>query len=835
MRKTYLSSILLMLCLMFNLVSYLTAQEPHNNNIQVEERIKALISRMTLAEKAEILAGIDRFDSRANERLGIPAFKMTDGPVGVRWEKATAFPASVCMAATWDPDLIYQLGQALGKEAKARGRNVLLAPCVNIHRTPFAGRNFESFGEDPYLAGQIATWYIKGVQSQNVVSTVKHFACNNQEFERSSIDAKIDERTLHEIYFPAFKAAVQDGGAWAVMSAYNRLNGHYCSSNTYLLTEVLKQKWGFKGFVMSDWGAVHSTVPTLYAGLDIEMPGPRFWTNEKVVEAIERGRMKESKIDDKVGRMLRAMFAIGLFDVEQPDSGAIDTLEHRELARKVAEAGIVLLKNENEVLPIDQTKVKKIAVIGPNASVMRKGGGGSSSVNPFYTVSPLDGLKNGVDKATEIIFAPGLLNENDVTPIPAEYLYGPDGKTNGLVGAYYSNPNFEGKPAYTRVDKQINFKWGFRSGPDNLEQDSFSIVWTGKLIPPKTSRYALSIGSDDGSRLYVNGELLVSNWDRRGLRYETEVIPLEVGKPVDIKIEYYERRFRAEMVFAWKDVGDGLMERALAATRQADVALVFAGLSDQIESEGIDRETLALPKGQDNLIREVAKINKNTVVILNSGAPVLMHDWIDDVAGLVHAWYPGQEGGNALANILLGKVNPSGKLVTTFFKRWEDAPAYGNYPGENDTEVYAEGVFVGYRYFDTKQVETFFPFGHGLSYTSFQYSDLNISPKQVEQGDGIQVSLKVKNTGHQDGAEVIQLYIGDEVASVERPLKELKSFKKVYLHAGEEKKVTLKLKPDALKFYDIMTHGWIAEPGKFTVYVGSSSKDIRLKGNFELK
>ncbi|NIO87780.1 MAG: hypothetical protein GTN68_45320 [Candidatus Aminicenantes bacterium] len=826
---------LFILCLLGNIISVF-ADEPRykNTSLEIEERVEDLLSRMTLEEKALMLSGdTTGFDSRPNERLGIPALRMTDGPVGVRWGKSVTFPASVCMAATWNPDLIYEYGRALGRETKAKGRNVILGPCVNIHRTPFAGRNFETFGEDPYLASRIVEACVRGVQDEQVIVTVKHFVCNNQEFERHSIDAKVDERTLHEIYFPAYKAAI-DAGCWAVMASYNRINGHYACSNVYLLNDILKNRWGFKGFVMSDWGAVHSLVPTMYAGLDIEMPTAGYMTQENVIREINTGRMKVSKIDDKVRCMLRAMMATGIFDGKL-DQGACDTPAHREIARKIAQQGIVLLKNENSILPLNSKKYKTVAVIGPNASVCRTGGGGSSFVTPTHAVSPLQGLKSGADQF-EIRFAQGLYMDKVYKPIPSKFLRPPKGSgaEQGLLGEYFYNAAFTGEPVYTRVDSIIDFFW-YRSGPKDLADEYFSIRWTGQLVPEASGKYILAITSDDGSRLYVNGKRVIDNWGKHGMLDKTVTLDLERGVPVNIKIEFYEETGEAGMCLGWERVLENPLTEAVNAAKESDVALVFLGNTHQIETEGIDRTTLDLPEGQVDLLKKIVAVNPNTVVILNCGASVNMTEWINDAPGIMLAWFPGQEGGNAIADLLLGNVNPSGKLSTTFFKKGEDCPAYGNYPGEDDTEVYAEGVFVGYRHLDKENIEPAFAFGHGLSYTTFDYSNLKLSTEKIKAGESIEVSCSVKNSGPVAGDEVVQLYLGDVEASFPRPVKELKGFKRISLKSGETKTVSFTIKHEDMAFFDICSKDWRVEPGQFKIYIGSSSRDIRLTGNFGVR
>ena len=802
----------------------------------VEQKIRDLIGKMTLEEKIDLLSGTG-FETRPIPRLGIPPLNMTDGPVGVRWDNSTAFPVSIAMAATWDPGLIHRVGWALGREVKAKGRHMLLGPCININRVPHGGRNFESFGEDPYLTSRIAVSYIEGVQSEKVVACAKHFACNNQEWERATIDAKVDERALREIYLPAFRAAVQEGGAWTVMSAYNRLNGHYCSENQYLLTDVLKNEWRFKGFVVSDWGAVHSTVPTANAGLDLEMPHGEYLGGD-LLAAARRGEVKENILDDKITRLLRVMFWAGLFDGPQKtDPSVVNCKEHQTIARDVAKAGIVLLKNENSILPLNRANVKSIAVIGPNAAVARTGGGGSSQVFPYYAVSPLEGLRAKVGKNLALRYAMGCKIEGDITPIESSALRPPEGVEGeyGLKGEYFDNLELNGKPVHTRIDKMVDFEWGDEPPAPGVPVDHFSVRWTGKLVPPVTAMYEVSVMSDDGARLYLDGRLVIDNWRDHAAETRSYSMKLEAGKSYQIRLEFYENEGSAVAKLGWNAMSENLLADAVETARSSDVAVVFAGLNNHMESEGFDRENLELPAVQNDLIEAVVRANKNTIVVLTTGAPVLMSKWIDKIPALVEAWFPGQEGGNAIAEVLFGDVNPSGKLPVTFLKRWEDSPAFGSYPGSNGETRYEEGIFVGYRHFDTKNIEPLFPFGHGLSYTNFTYDNLKVTPTQVSAGGTIKVSLDVKNTGSLKGAEVVQLYVRDLEASVPRPAKELKGFSKVSLKPGEKKQVVFTLDKSSLAFYDVTNKGWTVEPGKFEVLVGSSSRDIRMRRNIEVK
>lgn len=809
-----------------------------SNQNRIEQRINELVSQMTLEEKADMLSGTG-FDSKPLPRLGIPAMKMTDGPLGVRHGKATAFPAGVAIAATWNPDLIEQVGEAIAREAKAKGRNVLLGPCINIHRVPHGGRNFESYGEDPYLTSRIAVAYIQGVQKEGVIATVKHFAVNNQETDRFTINAKVDERTLREIYLPGFKAAVTEGKAWAVMGAYNRLNGPYCCANDWLLNKVLKTEWGFQGLVMSDWGAVHDVDSTLKGGCDLEMPGGQFLTKDNVVNAVKEGRIDEKLIDEKIRRMLRAMLAMGLFDSSKTDTNVLHSAKHKALALQVAQEGTVLLKNANGLLPLDKTKIKKLAVVGPHAERAITGGGGSSFVSPYYAVSPLEGLKNKLGDKVEILYALGVPKEFDLEIIDSLSLVPPKGsaQAHGLLGEYFTNEEFKGTPALKRVDPQIRFFWG-NNAPDSLiPKDHFSIRWTGFLVPKESGRYTLAIGSDDGSRVYLNGKRLLDNWGLHGITIKQASVRLEAGKAYPIKIEMFESSSDAGVFLLWKKEPEQKVDpvqEAIAIAKQADVVVAFVGNSAKVETEGFDRESLELPPAQVRLIQEVSKVNPNTIVVLYSGAAVLMDPWIDQIPSLLEVWFPGQEGGNAIADILFGDVNPSGKLPTTFLKKWEDSPAYGNFPGSKGNVEYKEGIFVGYRHFDTKGIDVLFPFGHGLSYTTFEYRDLKIAPSKIKAQDKVKIQLTIQNTGNRPGAEVVQIYIGDPEASVPRPVKELKAFKKVFLKPGEKRTLTFYLDKTALSFYDMEKKDWVAEPGKFIVYAGSSSRDIRLQGEFEL-
>lgn len=810
--------------------SQIYAQKALPVNQENEKKIEKLLTQLTLDEKISMIAGTG-FDTVPIPRLGIPSLKMTDGPVGVRQAPATSFPSSIALAASFDTDLIRNVAKAIAQETKAKDKNVLLGPCVNIQRTPFAGRNFESFGEDPFLAAQMSVSYINGMQSENVIPSVKHFAANNQEIDRMTIDVKVDERALNEIYFPAFKASVKDANVWSVMAAYNKLNGFYASENEYLLNEVLKKRWNFQGLVMSDWGAVHSTVPTLQNGLDLEMPTGSFLNSEAVKKALNSKEVSERQIDEMVRRLLRVMFWANLMEGKTSDKGSIDTPEHRRIALESARGGIVLLQNKNEILPIDTNKIRSIAVIGPNADTARIGGGGSAQVIPFYSVSPLEGIKKSVGEKTQINFSPGIVSLEDTTPIPTENLKTPDGKSNGLYGEYFANMTFDGKPAFTQIDPQLDFHWGTGSPAENYPSDLFSNRWTGYLSASVSGRYAISLSSNDGGRLYLDDKLIVDVWgDHATLKAATSV-ELKAGEPRKILIEHYENRGNADLVLGWRLLENDILQKAAETASKSDVAVIFAGLSDSVEVEARDRTDLNLPKEQEDLIEAVTKANPKTIVVMTSGAPVLMDKWINKTPSVLQAFYYGQEGGNAIADVLFGKISPSGKLPATFLKRWEDSNAFGRYPGDGKSIDYSEGILVGYRWFDTKNIEPLFPFGHGLSYTNFKYSAL----KLIKGKDAnLTVQFEIENTGKRDAAEVAQIYVQDVQSSLPRPLKELKGFQKIFLKAGEKKIVSISLDHNAFAFYDPEKLSWIAEKGDFKILVGSSSRDIRLTGDYKL-
>jgi beta-glucosidase len=681
----------------------------------LEARVEDLLSRMTVEEKVALVHADNRFSTAAVPRLQIPQRQLSDGPHGVREETvgrdvsqavgrtddfATFMPALVGLAATWNTELAGAYGATLGEEARRRGKQVMLAPGMNLMRTPLNGRNFEYLGEDPFLVSRMVVPYIRGEQAQEVASCAKHFVANEQEFERNTINVEMDERALREIYLPPFKAAVEEAGVLTVMSAYNKFRGTYCSENDYLLNKILKDEWGFKGLVVSDWNAVHSTRGSVLGGLDLEMgtvgkPFDEFYLARPFLEGVRGGEFPLAVLDDKARRNLRVMFATRAFD-GHTTPGSINTKEHQATARRVAEESFVLLKNDREALPLNPEKLTSVAVIGENAVRLQAYGGGSSRIKAFYEVAPLEGILR-------------------------------------------------------RVGERVNV--------------TYSVGYGEKADP-------------------------------------------------------------------------GAAERAVRAASQADVVVYVGGLNHTLglDSEGADRKDLKLPYNQDELLGRIVEANPRTIVVLLGGGPVEMGPWLARVPAMLYAWYPGMEGGNALARVLFGDASPSGKLPFTFPVRLEDSPAHalGAYPGREGTVRYEEGLLVGYRWFDTKKVAPLFPFGHGLSYTRFEYSNLRL----VEGGDAkataLAVTFDLTNAGDREAAEVAQVYVSDLKSSLPRPAKELKGFAKVFLKPGERKTVTVALSRDAFAFYDPARRGWVAERGDFRVMVGASSRDVKLAGDFTL-
>jgi beta-glucosidase len=801
----------------------------------VEQRVDALLKQMTLDEKIQLIGGTNGFFTRPIPRLGIPSLKMSDGPVGVHdYGPTTAYAAGIALAASWDTDLAKQVGASMGRDARARGVNFVLGPGMNIYRAPMNGRNFEYFGEDPYLASRIAVSVVEGMQSQNVIATVKHFVANNMEYGRNDHSSDVDERTLREIYLPAFEASVREAHAGAVMDAYNLVNGEHMTQNEHLNNEILKKEWGFDGILMSDWGATHDGVAAANAGLDLEMASAVFMTPAVLLPAIQQGKVSAATIDDKVRRILRKAIQFGFLDREQTDQSIpLYDQQGRNIVLEEARDGMVLLKNEGNLLPLDKTKLKTIAVIGPDAYPAVIGGGGSSQTKPFNQVSYLEGVSNYLGTSVKVLHVVDSVPATDVA-MNTQFRTGPDGPA-GLTAEYFDNQNLEGAPALKRVDQHINFDWGEGSFADGHPVDHFSARWTGYYVPAKSGDYKFYASSDDGMRLYVDDERVIDDWIDQSETVTVASRRLEAGHPYKVKLEYFEDSGSAAVHFGVISAAEvvGLQTKALAA--KVDAVILCVGFDPTTEGEGFDR-TFSLQGGQDELIRQIASVNKNVIVVLTAGGNVDMTGWIDRVPSILHAWYSGQEGGTALAQLLFGDFSPSGKLPASFERRWEDNPTYNSYYPEKGTKrvVYKEGVFLGYRYYDRSTTKPLFPFGYGLSYTRFQYSNLSISPRQGDSPDSVGVSFDVKNIGSRAGAEVAELYVGDSHSSVPRPTKELKGFAKVFLEPGEQRRVSLTLDRRSFSYYDVSSKRWKVEPGDFSVAVGESSAQIELNGIFTL-
>jgi beta-glucosidase len=794
----------------------------------VDSRADDLLRQLTLDEKLTMISGYKVYKVPGVPRLGIPEIKMTDGPIGTRNDGlSTAYPGDICLAASWDTDLAHQFGVAQGNDGRARGDHVILGPAMNIYRVPVCGRNSEYMGEDPYLTGTMATHEIQGIQSRGVVATVKHYAANNQEFHRMTVSAEVDERTLREIYLRGFQIAVTQGQPWAVMCSYNKINGVYSSANHWLLTDVLKNEWNFPGLVMSDWGAVHETLGPANAGLDIEMPGNEWFTPAKLKPLIESGKISMATIDDKVRRILRVEVSMGFINSDRKDATIpLDDPRSRATALKMAREGIVLLKNQDGILPLDKSKIKTIAVIGPNADPAITGCGGSSYVQPFNPVSALAGIRAEAG-AVQVDYIPAS-EKTEIDELMKKSVYEPlDPTTTGLKLEFFNNRDLSGEPVRIQQVQKVNGKWSKKHPPvASLASNNFSARYTGKIRPTEDGTYTFSLTSHEGSRLFINGEQVIDMWSSHGEQQTNIHRELKGNKVYDIRIEFFSNWESCGVQFGWCRTLPLLTPEESEQIAHADAAILCVGFNGQFESEGNDR-TYEMPQDQNKLIEKIEAMNPHTVVVVNCGGNVEMADWIDKAAGLIQAWYPGEEGGTALADIIFGKVCPSGRLPATFEKKWEDTPAYGNYPGKDEKVDYKEGMFVGYRWFDAKGIEPRYPFGFGLSYTSFELSDLKI--KHVKGSDGeYVVSAEVKNTGHCAGADVVQFYVGQDQPTLPTPPRKLTGFARVELIPGQKKKVQFTLDAGTLAYWHPPTNQWATDAGGYHIWLGESSRDLPL-------
>jgi beta-glucosidase len=782
---------------------------------------------MSLREKLDYIGGIHAMSIMPIPRLGLPEIHMSDGPLGVRQDKpSTRYPAGIALAATWNRSLARKEGVSLGRDCEARGINVLLAPGLNINRVPMCGRNFEYLsGEDPYLAAQMVVPLIRGVQGEGVVATAKHFAANNQEYNRENIDVIVSERALREIYLPAFEAAVRTAKVGAVMDAYNKVNGSHCTESEHLNNKILKQEWQFDGVLMSDWGATHSALGPALHGLDLEMPSGYWMNPANLVPAIRRGELSEGQIDDKVRRILRMIIGAGYFRHPQGnDSIPQNDPQSAKTALEVAKEAIVLLKNDRSTLPLDPATTKRIAVFGPDAHPGVPSGWGSSYVAPFYSVSALDGLRNRRGLIVDY-FGVGVGNfgtsefEHEVAP----------GKTeSGLQAEYFDNTDLHGSPVLSRVDQRVNFDWALEV-PIPCWPVQFTVRWTGLIRPTASSLHVFRARADSGVRVFLDDELLIDDWKEHAARPDVATRALDAGKTYRIRIEYKNTGGGGAIAqFGWASL------KVPEVVKEYDAAVVCVGFDNGNEGEGSDR-AFGLPDAQDELVRGVAEKNANTIVVLYAGGNIDMHEWLGKVPVVLHAWYPGQEGGNAIAAILFGDVNPSAKLPVTFEARKEDNPAYHFYPSSDGgtTVRYQEGIYVGYRGYEHSGIVPLFPFGFGLSYTDFEYKDLQVV--QNESHGTVDVSFDLANVGKRAGAEIAELYVQPVHPAVDRPVKELKGFEKVFLAPGESTRVNLTLDRRSFAYFDPDKNEWRADPGIYEIVVGSSSRDLRLKRSFDLE
>lgn len=845
-----------------------------DSTLTVDARLDDLVGRMTLEEKIDLLSGYEDFYLHPCERLGIPAFKMADGPLGIAswglWGRATAFPAALALAASWDKQLAEKTGRMYAQEWRARGIHFMLAPGANIYRASKGARNFEYLGEDPYLSSEMLVPFVKAVQEGGVIPTVKHYVGNDQEFDRYTVSTEMDERTLREIYLPPFKAAVQRAGIKAVMTGYNPFQGTYCTENAFII-DILKKEWGFKGMLMSDWACTYSADKAARNGLDLEMGSHEWFTREKLLPLIENGTISEELINEKVRRIYGPCLEMGFFDRPQlrKDIPLFNPAANK-LALEEAEKGIVLLKNVEEILPLKSPK--KIAVIGPtanpcvisdrvyNTNGIVYGGGGSSRVHPWYVVSDLEGIRREFPEA-EVYYAEGVSNQFKRNLFRKSVFRTRDGK-EGLEVKYYPcssgtgalssrlleqqaiaagrtfdgqvepgvRPEVSGNFVLSRVEPRVdNEWWGYPHNEKSLGEE-YRVEWDGYVDALHTDSLRFFVDAQGGYQLWLDDRLALDASQSQSFDVRNVALAVEKGDSVHVRLTYHNQRcFPSEirMGYAYDAELDFGEARRLAA--QADVVICCLGLDGSIELEGRDRP-FDLPYGQDRLVSELLQVNPNVVVVLHAGGGVGMTSWIDRVPAVLHAFYPGQEGGNALAHILSGKVNPSAKLPFTIEKRWEDSPACGNYDETRREKkvYYREGIFTGYRGYEYHQVQPLFPFGYGLSYTSFSYSNLDV---RVDDRKNVKVTVRfsVRNEGSREGDEVVQLYVSDPKSGEPRPVKELKGFDKVHLKPGETKTVTLHLTRDDFMYFSGKKRKWVFEKGDYIIRVGASSQDIRLE------
>ena len=804
--------------------------------------IKQLIKDLTLEEKVELLSGFDAWQTNKIDRLGIPSIKMSDGPNGVRGDgnsgkSSACFPCAISIGSSWNLNLINTLGEELASEAKLKDVDVLLGPTINIHRHPLGGRHFECFSEDPFLTGKIAIEYVKGVQSKNIAACLKHFVGNDTEFERYTVSSNIDERTLREIYLLPFEMAIKEANAKVVMSAYNKLNNIYCSSHENLLIEILKDEWGFDGYVVSDWGAARDTVENAIGGLDLEMPGPAKSWGKNLITAINDKAVPEDLINDKVKRILNVASFCKRFEnpIRKPERDNDSKLK-RKLLKDAAQEGMVLLKNDG-ILPLKKD-IKSIGIIGPNAEKAQIIGGGSATLVPYYESHPVSSFQNNFSEKTIIKSAKGCHTYRYLPEINKSLT-----KENGFLVEYFNVTDNRNDFISSKVLRGSKF-WIFEGFAKDIigieDRPDIFVKFSCTYVPDISGEHAFEIFAIGKSKLIINNEEIIDNWTdplpgdaffAHGSSSKRGASNLEKDKSYQIEIQYkFEGNFPAIYIGCQPPDKIDLLDEALNIAKEVDEVILLVGTNSDWETEGNDRVDFNLPGEQNTLIEKVLEINPNAIIVLNTGSPVDM-PWVNKAKSILQSWYAGQEYGDALFEILTGLVNPSGKLPTTFPKRIKDTPAYSCYPGENLQMSYDEKLLIGYKWYDRKKIEPLFHFGHGLSYTNFEYSNLRISNSDK---NNFTCSFNIENVGDISGFEISQCYISFMNCDEDEPIKKLQGFDKTYINSGEIKKIEICLDSKSFSTWDIKNHQWEIKKGVFNILIGSSSNDIKLKDSINL-
>jgi len=832
---------LALLALMVN--ARILAQAPTPDSPAIEAKAKAMLAKLSLEQKIELLGGIDNMYTRPMPVIDLPRFKMSDASVGVRtWGPTTAYAGGVALAATWDIDFARKLGESLGKDSRARSVNFLLGPGVNIARAPVGGRNFEYLSEDPYLNGALAVPFIQGVQSQGVIATVKHYALNNQEYNRHDSSSDVDERTMREIYLPAFEAAVVKGKVDSVMNSYNQINGIHATQHEQLNNKILKGEWGFDGVLMSDWDATYDAVGAANYGLDLEMPSPKYMNSRNLVPAVKSGQVKESTIDDKLLRLFRSELRYAFTSRPQFDPQySTYNRDARAIALQGALESITLLKNEGNLMPLDPKKVKTIAIIGPDAWP-QVAGGGSSEPTPFAAVSTVAGLADALGPDVHILYSRGLPEITD--------LFRNTTWNGGVKVQTFSSRDFTGASVDGTRRNLADWRPNDRGSADPTPR---SVRYSAAYKAGSAGKYLLLAGASgsDSFKVLIDGKQVLEQVRREGSVPTYTSIDLTAGQTANLQVDYLSGSAGTHMGLGIVYEPDLISADARQFASIADVVVVAVGFNATSEGEGHDR-TFTLPYGQDALVETMAAANPRTIVTLSSGGAVDTRRWLDRVPVFLHTWYPGQEGGTAVASVLFGKQNPEGKLPVSFDRDWDLNPARQHYypvAGANTTLHtvgdgslrdytiehinYGDKLMVGYRYWTTTGKHPLYPFGYGLSYTTFGFANLK-APSTASSGSTIEVSFDVTNTGKLAGAEVAQLYVSDPSAKVQRPERELKGFEKIRLAPGETKHVTLNLDARAFSYWNDTTHKWAIDPGKFVILVGDSSENTPLHADLTL-